>query len=186
VEVFKGPLGSHRNFINHMALANYQDYQTLCGLNKENGKQQTPDKYKEFRYFLNAVESFNNILDYFYYENESELGDVNLTQFKRKVFVKYPILEELSDLANAYKHCIREKRERRTRTFVKNTELAWAKDLQKPEINVDINISHESGVGANVTYNFNWPIPENEKIINNVFLFWLDYIQPNDVDLINV
>lgn len=180
MEIFKGPLGSHRNFINYIAIANYQDYQMLCGLNEENGKQQTPDKYKEFRYFLNAIESFNNILDYFYYENEAELDGVNLSSFKKSVYIKYPELERLSELANAYKHCVREYR------GGKSTELPWAKDLQKPELNVDVKILNSDNVSANVNYNFSWPIAENEEIIHKVFLFWLDYIQPNDVDLINV
>jgi len=180
VEIFKGPLGSHRNFINHIAIANYQDYQTLCGLNIDNGKQQTPDKYKEFRYFLNAIESFNNILDYFYYENEAELEGVNLNPFKKSVYVKYPELEKISELANAYKHCIRVYHGR------KNTELPWAKDLQKPELNVDVKISNSADVSANISYKFSWPIAENEEVIHKVFLFWLDYIQSNDVDLINV
>lgn len=78
MSVFKGPLGSHTNFISYIALDNCSDYTRLCGLNRENGKDKTPDRFKEMRYFLNTIESFNNILDYFYYEFEDEIPYENL------------------------------------------------------------------------------------------------------------
>lgn len=180
METFKGPLGSHKNYIHHIALENYHEYKMLCGLNEENGKNQTPDKYKECRYFLNVIESMNNILDYLYFEHENEIKQTDLKSFKRAVWDKYPKLEELANLANAYKHCIREGREG------KNVTLPWAKDLQKPQLSVDVRISSSHGVNASVSYKFPWPIAQHEVVLENAVKFWLGYIQHNGCDLKNV
>lgn len=180
MEVFKGPLGSHRNFIIHIAIENYKEYKMLCGLNEENGKQKTPDKYKELRYFVNSIESFNNILDYFFYENEAQLSPSKLHQFKRKIWDKYPELEELSKLANAYKHCVRENHS------VKSTNLPWAKDLQKPQLSVNVNVSKFTGLEADVNFEFSWPITKYESLHEQNFIFWLKYIQSDGLNLINV
>lgn len=180
MNTFKGPLGSHRNFVHHIALENYHEYRMLCGLNDENGKDATPDRYKEFRYFLNCIESINNILDYFYFENENELQHSKLKDFKKAVWNKYPELEKLADLANAYKHCVREG------FSGKNTSLPWAKDLQRPQLNIDVTISPSNGVSTSVEYDFPWPIPEHEEVLGNAVKFWIEYVQPGGCDLKSV
>lgn len=180
METFKGPLGSHKNFIHHIALENFHEYEMLCGLNEENGNNKTPDKYKEFRYFLNVIESMNNILDYLYFEHEAEIQQSSLKDYKNAVWAKYPGLEELAKLANAYKHCIREGRSG------KNMNLPWAKDLQKPQLNVDVKISSSLGVKTSVNYDFPWPIAKHEQVLENAVKFWLGYIQHNGCDLKNV
>lgn len=180
MEFFKGPLGSHRNYINHISIENYHEYKRLCGLNEEQGKDKTPDKYKEFRCFLNVIESMNNILDYLYFEHEGEIKQSNLKEFKRAVWDEYPELENLANLANAYKHCIREARN------VKNETLPWAKDLQKPQLNIDVNISPPSDVKTSVNYDFPWPISEHEQVLEDALNFWIEYIQPDGCDLKSV
>jgi hypothetical protein len=180
MNTFKGPLGSHRNYIKHIALQNYDDYQALCELNKENGKRNTPDKYKEFRLFLNVIESMNNILDYLYFEHEDEVQQSNLKDFKRAVWNKHPELEALADLANAYKHCVREWR------GVKNSPLHWAKDLQNPQLKVNVTISPSEGFNASVNYEFLWPIVEHEQSLEKALKFWLSYVQHDGCDLRNV
>jgi hypothetical protein len=180
METFKGPLGSHKNFIHHIVLENYHEYKMLCGLNEEKGKNKTPDKYKECRYFLNVIESMNNILDYLYFEHEDEIQQSSLKNYKNSVWAKYPELEELANLANAYKHCIREGR------GGKNMSLPWAKDLQKPQLNVDVKISSSLGVNTSVNYEFPWPIAEHEQVLGKAVQFWLGYIQHDGCDLKNV
>lgn len=180
MEAFKGPLGSHRNYIHHIALENYLEYNMLCRLNKENGNNKTPDKYKECRYFLNAIESMNNILDYLYFEHEYEVLQPDLKSFKRAVWNKYPELEQLANLANAYKHCVREGR------GGKNPNLPWAKDLQSPKLHLNVKISSPLDVIVSADYEFPWPITEHEKILDNGFKFWVAYVQHDGCDLKSV
>lgn len=180
MDTFKGPLGSHKNYIHHIALENYYEYKMLCGLNEENGKNKTSDKYKEFRHFMNAIESMNNILDYLYFDHEDEIRQSSLKEFKRAIWDKYPELEELADLANAYKHCIREGRGGR------NVNLPWAKDLQKPQLNVDVIISSSQDVDTSVNYEFLWPIAKHEQVLEKAVEFWLGYVQHDGCDLKNV
>lgn len=166
METFKGPLGSHRNYIVHIALGNYVDYDALKKQNVENKRQATPDKYKAFRYYLNAVESFNNILDYLYFEFEDKIKQTNVNDFRKAVHKKYSALRDLADLANAYKHCVRAGR------ISKNTELPWAKDLQQPTINVEIKLNEKK---TDVGYDFVGPTEENEMKLSKVWKFWIDY-----------
>lgn len=177
METFKGPLGSHKNYIRHIALENYFAYKAICGLNEENGKSKTPDKYKEFRHFLNVIESINNILDYLYFEHEKEIQQPNLKEYKRAVWNKFPELESLADLANAYKHCVREGRGE------KNSNLPWAKDLQKPQLKVGVAISSSQVL---VDYEFPWPIAEHEDVLEKALKFWLEYVQHDGCDLKSV
>jgi hypothetical protein len=180
MDIFKGPLGSHKNYIHYIALENYHEYKMLCGLNEENGKNKTSDKYKECRYFLNVIESMNNILDYLYFEHEDEIQQTNLRNFKKAIWNKYPELEELANLANAYKHCIREVRD------VKKVKLPWAKDLQNPQVNVDVRISSSQDINTPVDYEFPWPIAQHEQVLEKTVKFWLRYIQHDGCNLKNV
>ncbi len=105
---FTGPLGGHRNYLTHIALSNCVDYMALKKGHQERGDCSNPAKKKEFRYFLNAIESLNNILDYYFYENENAVLEPSLQKFKEALHSAHPELKELSELANAYKHCVRE------------------------------------------------------------------------------
>lgn len=175
---FAGPLGSTQNYIVHIALSNCADYFDLKEKHKEENRYSTPEKYKEIRFYLNAIESINNILDYFYYENEESLKHCkSVTNFKKKVHEKYPELESVANFANAYKHCVREGQKG------KNENLPWAKDLQKPEIAIDIDLTNSS---VGVKYNFNWPIKEQEEAIELAWKFWVGYHNnPMPQELIN-
>ena len=161
-----GPLGSSQNYISYIALSNCSDYFELKMKHEEESKSSTSAKYKELRYYLNAVESLNNIIDYFYFENESLISHGNINAFRTAVHKKYPVLETVSNIANAYKHCVREQRGN------KNTNLPWAKDLQNPNIAIDINISK---MNVDVNFNFVWPIHELEIAIEAAWKFWVDY-----------
>ena len=167
-ETFRGPLGSHRNYLVHVALPNCTDYLWLKKGNQEQGRSGTCDKYKEFRYFLNAVESFNNILDYFYFEHEDRIKRGSVREFRKAIHDKYPELGELAELANAYKHCVRE------RNGKKNEALPWARDLQRPTLDIQIKLG-ASQPSVAVNYDFPWPIEEHEAKLYKAFDFWLGY-----------
>ncbi|HEH9428340.1 TPA: hypothetical protein SIA32_003614 [Aeromonas sobria] len=162
-----GPLGSSQNYIFHIALSNCTDYFDLKMKHEEENRSSTSDKYKEFRYYLNSIESLNNIIDYFYFENESLISHSNIKAFRTAVNKKYPVLNKVADIANAYKHCVREQR-----SGNKNTNLLWAKDLQKPEITIDIDVPD---MNVDVSFNFVWPIQEQEEVIELAWRFWVDY-----------
>jgi hypothetical protein len=176
MEIFSGPLGSHANYITHIALPNLIDYEQLKQKNSEEGRAATPDKYKEFRLFLSALESFNNILDYLYYEKKSEIRQSSLREFKTVIFQKHPVLNDLNRLSDAYKHCIREKFDPKQKKMVAQPDLPWAKDLQSPLVHVNINL-RKSKPGATINYEFKWPIEQHENALNEAYRFWLNYHQ---------
>jgi hypothetical protein len=185
IETFKGPLGSHRNYIVHVALANGVDYISLKKRHQEDGRSATPDRYKELRYFLNAVESFNNIADYLYFEHEDRIAHGSVGKFRTALHAKYPELGDLAELANAYKHCVRGKEDKKTNKTKKNNRLLWARDLQRPALNIRITPG-ETKPSVEVDYEFPWPIEEHEAKLNKAFEFWLGYHNddPKTADLI--
>lgn len=174
IEMFKGPLGSHRNYIIHIALANQRDYRRMRKKHEEEGRTATPDKYREFRLFLNAVESFNNVLDYMYFEYEGRIRHRTLETFRSAVHKKYPQLGELSELANAYKHCVR-----------RNNDQLRARDVQAPRLNIRVKLG-EACPSVTAEYEFPWPVEKHESKLYKVFDFWLEYDRnPNTDELIN-
>jgi hypothetical protein len=176
---FKGPLGSHFNYITHIALQNQIEYMKIKKRHEEDGSTGTSGKYEEFRLFLNAIESFNNIIDYLYFEHEDQINYKDIDGFRKAIHKKYPELGELSDLANAYKHCVR------TRRGEKNDKLPWARDLQAPRLDININVS-EAQPSVKVEYEFPWPLEEHESKLFKALDFWLAYHRkPNTEELIN-
>src|SRR5713226_8415132 len=122
----RGPLGSHSGYLKHIALKNVMAHMWTKRKHAEENDSTNSAKYEELRLFLNAIESLNNVLDYFYFENEDQLSARHSTvqSFRSEVHKQHIALHRLSALANAYKHCVR------TSGKKKNTELPHAKDLQ--------------------------------------------------------
>ncbi len=169
MELAKGPLGSHLGYITHIALENYLDYCDLRRSNREKGSDSNTARHKEFRYLLNAAESFNNILDYFYFEQEDKIRHKTVGQFREGVHAKFPELGAVADIANAYKHCVRV-----SRGGEKNNSVPWAKDLQNPVIDVYVNVRTED---VSLRYQFLWPDVELETAVEKAFQFWQRYLQ---------
>jgi len=186
MEFIKGPLGSHRNYIAHIALPNCLDYFQLQNRNKELNNLHNASKYEELRIFLNAIESMNNVLDYYYYENETSLSGGNLSAYRKKAMLKHPVLSRVAELANAYKHCVREYRGK------KDKKSLWARDIQRPKFIVNIDLSSMSNakkkedIKVDADYVFEWPIPEHEKTFGDAFEFWRSYGEPNGPNLSSV
>jgi len=169
LEFFKGPLGSHRNYLTHIALPNSVDYMALAKGHEEAQDASTSSKYKELRYFLNAVESLNNILEYYFYENETIIQEPTVQGFKQSVYITHPELRDLSNLANAYKHCVRES------NGSKRTNVPWAKDLQIPEVRVYIDLSQRPKVKVDAGYLFQGPTPQHLEVFHKALKFWFSY-----------
>lgn len=174
-----GPLADHRKYIAHIAIPNYMDF--LAVKNEPTEKPKTNlQKYKELRHFLNAAESFNNILDYFFFEHQESISHKRVNIFRNAAHTKFPELGKVADIANAYKHCVRvtnsNKNEGRGE---KNESLPWAKDLQKADI-----ILHLKSEAIELA--FQAPITEQEEALEKVYLFWIKYHDsPFQQDLIN-
>lgn len=186
MEFIKGPLGSHRNYIAHIVLPNCLDYFKVQSRNAELSNRNTASKYEELRAFLNAVESMNNVLDYYYYENEESLSVGSLVTYRKNVMTKYPVLSRIAELANAYKHCVREHKGK------KDKKSLWAKDIQRPSLAVNIDLSSianakkKEDIKVDAAFVFEWPIPEHEKTFIEAFEFWRTYGEPNGADLSGV
>jgi len=170
----------------HIVLPNCIEYFQVQKRNAELNNLNTASKYEELRYFLNAVESMNNILDYYYYENEESLSVDGLFTYRNKATNKYPVLSRVAELANAYKHCVREHKGK------KDKKKLWAKDLQRPSlvVNIDLpsiaNATKKEDVKVDASFIFEWPIPEHEKTFTEAFEFWHAYGEPNGSDLSSV
>lgn len=169
LEFFRGPLGSHRNYLTHIALSNSVDYMALVKGHEETSDVSTSAKYTELRYFLNAVESLNNILDYYFYENEAIISELTVEAFKRSVHDAHPELQDLADLANAYKHCVRKRNGR------KRTNVPWARDWQIPEVRIGIDQSERPNVKIKADYRFQGPTSQHVEVFNKAFKFWFSY-----------
>lgn len=166
MEIFKGPLGSHINYLTHIALPNCLDYLNLINPQKEQNKN--PEKYKRLRYFLNAIESTNNIPEYFFHEYKKSQGwaDTQLQDILGKIRSKHLILRDIEQISNAYKHCVRRK----------ENEI-HAKDMQSSFIQFEV-----SPEGIKVEYLFE--SIEDEKIMGEAFRFWTKYHQKQDISIL--
>lgn len=166
--VLKGPLGSHKNYIHHIALANCRDYSDLVNLQKEGGQNQKSNKFHRLRLFLNVIESMNNILDYFYYEYEKGFNGRKRNFIVDKIKENHPILEKISDIANAYKHCKQ----------YKESDL-HAADLQKPILNIHVNLTT-----IDVKVKLEFTSIEENGLIDEAFEFWRNYLNDPQPDFL--
>jgi hypothetical protein len=170
---FRGPLGGHRQYLVHIALENYADYLRYPKRIDENQGRAPVGvaQYTEFRLFLTAVESMNNILDYLYYEHVNQPAPGNpLHKFRKRVYRKYPHLGTLNEMANAYKHCVQHKAHERP-----------AHDLQRTHVSVSIDLSRPERL-PQAEYHFSGPLPDDHATADAVFKFWLNYHQTNYTD----
>jgi hypothetical protein len=170
MNAFLGPLGSHLNYLNHIALQNCSDYFQLAKAQEERSSQlSTSDKYERLRYFLNSIESLNNILEYFYHEYKSEEGwpEIICPQILGNMRKKHSIFENIEQVANAYKHCIRRK-----------SASLHASDLQSPQIIISI-------IEGNVSVKYEFDSIECENtIMGEAYRFWVGYSQKPDKALL--
>jgi hypothetical protein len=168
MEVLKGPLGSHTNYIAHIALSNCADYFHLVKANEEQGRDKTPDKYKQLRYFLNAIESLNNILEYFFHEYKADYNwsDRDMRSILGKMRNKNHIFRDVEQITNGYKHCVRHDRSH-----------LQAEDMQSQSLTVSIGPK-----GVDVEFSFE--SIEDEELMGEAFRFWSGYLNTPNKDLL--
>ena len=166
--ILQGPLGSHLNYITHIALENCQDYFDYTNKQMELGKKQENRKYQGFRLFLNAIESMNNILDYFYYEYHRVCNWTDMGNIIGKIRNNHRILKDIAHIANAYKHC---------RT--KNKSNIHASDLQNTRLDINVNLPT-----MDVRVKQGFTSIEDEKLLGEAFAFWVKYLNDPQPDFL--
>jgi len=166
MEIFKGPLGSHLNYLSFIVLENCNDYFLLLKQQQEKKQNKTPDNFKRLRYFLNAIESLNNIPEYIFHEfkDEKKWNDKQLSNIVGKIRNNFLILKDITQIANAYKHCIR-----------KNKSNLSAPDLQASIFKIKLE-------SKKIDIEFNFNSIESEDILGEAFRFWIKYKNNPNVD----
>ena len=160
-----GPLDSHRKYLMHVALDNGQDYLRLLQREDERPPIQTPDQYKAIRYFLNAIESMNNVPEYLFWERSPDGSSKDLKNFITQVRATEPCLARIAEIANAYKHCGR----------FDSTKL-HARDLSTGIVSGSISIHDGRLVSVQIDYHFDGIKPEHRKVLEEGWHFWFDYL----------
>ena len=170
---FSGPLSNFEHYRTYIALENYIDFYFNRQKLKAKERPTTKDRYRDLRLFLNAAESFNNILDYyFYYFEESFKPEIGVGEFRKRATQKHPILGLVADIANAYKHCVRE-----DRRGEKQFDKLWAKNLQKGELSLLLNIANSNtpGVESPAENEFFGPPSKLCEVMAEAYDFWLTF-----------
>ncbi|WP_164091233.1 hypothetical protein [Aeromonas dhakensis] len=125
-----------------------------------------------FRYFVNAIESMNNIIDYIYFDNYDELVErVTLRDFRTGILHKHLFMSELNDLANAYKHSVRAATKDK-KTIINKGKIKAA-DMNMVEIKTELTISAaKTSSTTKITSHFR---VEYYDIFLENFEYWLEY-----------
>lgn len=88
-------------YLKYIALPGFEEF---VELHKGVGEH-PPAQY--IRRFVVAAESMNNVLDYFYWEQEPAGSRTRLNKFRERAGRAVSALATLSSIANAYKHAVR-------------------------------------------------------------------------------
>ena len=186
-DTFRGPLGSHRNYIQHIAFENFLEYCDLVKVNEEQGDRSARTRYKEVRYFLNAVESFNNIPDYVYFDTYR--GDwtkpPTVAEFRDALHKLNPCLARVAEIANAYKHCVRGRGGRGK--WTKNEKgVLHAADLTKSELLMQVIVHPDQPLEFAHEHRFE-SIDSTDKAMDEAWAFWIEYVNgEDDIDVAQV
>ncbi|RFA30748.1 hypothetical protein CAI21_04365 [Alkalilimnicola ehrlichii] len=149
-----GPLGNHRHYLTHIALANCMDYLRVRREHAEAGDTGLVARFQQLRYFLNALESLDNIIEYYYRECSERLPYASLDAYRDAVHQHYPDLREAAELAAAY----------RCGTLALQADFDWA--LLMPDTDGELA----------------WPVAGHDRLFDKVLRFWLAYQQNISLD----
>lgn len=161
-----GPLSNHENYLIHIALANFCEYNSLVQYQEEKGLNKTPAQYKRLRYFLNTIESLNNVLEYFFHDVKEAQGwkDKELNNILGKIRNKHKILRDIEQIANGYKHCIR-----------RDNKNLQASDMHSSTVIISLD---ENGI--RVDLGFDSIVDDN--LMRDAWKFWLGYRQDPNIE----
>jgi hypothetical protein len=134
----------------------------------ESEPSSTPDKYKAVRYFLNAVESMNNVPEYLYWERSPDGTSDALKDFLRMVRSTEPCLGRIAEIANAYKHCVRTNGRR-------SGSALTARDLATGVVSGSVSVK-EGQLSVQIEHRFDGIKPEHHTALEEGWRFWIDYL----------
>lgn len=166
-----GCFSNHVEYIGYIVLPNGRDFNQYY--TRDRLTDASEFDIDVFRYFVNAVESMNNVIDYIYFDNYDELVEyVQLNEFRRRILNEHPSMSKLGDLANAYKHSVRQVKQ--NGKIVINEDKIKAADMNMVEIKTELTISAaKTSSTTKITPHFR---AEYYNIFLENFLYWLDYV----------
>jgi len=158
MSTISGPLANHINYLRHIDLPNCIDYFNFIRKSRENNDSTTPTKFTRLRLFLNALESVNNIPDYFFHDTKNTKGWTSSDEGRILGIIRnqHRILRDAEQIANAYKHSER-----------RNGGLNAA-DMQGTLIAISLTKN-------DLELEFEFNSIEDESILNEAFQFWVAY-----------
>lgn len=164
MSLLNGPLDSHQNYLNYIALENCFEY---FGLVESQRKQKSLDltaNYHRLRLLLNAMGAMNTVLDYFFHEQKESQGwnDSQRNLVLERIKRKHPVLYQLDQLLNTYK-----------RIEHRDMKALVATDLQATVVSI-------SSIKQKIEIDFN--STEDERIISDAFDFWFEYNKDPDIN----
>ena len=156
------PLSSHKRFIAHIVLDNFIDY--FHFIDSCNKPLNQIESYKQLRLFINAIESANNIPEYFFHDVKDKYNwkKEDLRNVLGGIRKKHKILRDIEQISNAYKHCVRN-----------NKSDLQADDLESSSMFIHI-------VDGNMKIQYKYESIACEDIINKAFKFWYEYHNNSD------
>ncbi|HCE4544997.1 TPA: hypothetical protein NGR73_001319 [Vibrio parahaemolyticus] len=162
------PLSDHRCYLTHIALPNFSDYNMLVDRQRNQERNKIPDQYDRLRLFLNTIESLNNVPEYFFHDVKEAQGwrDCDLGNILGQIRKKHPILRDIEQISNAYKHSVR-----------RDSGLLQAADMTSSFV----EITMEEG---RIQINFGFDSIADETLMDEAWKFWLDYRQSTDESIL--
>lgn len=106
------PIRNHFDYIQLIALENCADFFISIKLIGQNTEPIINNSRRTFTKYFNCIITLEHIIDYMYFDSEYYiLKKVGLKIYKNNILMQHPILQKISNYANAYKHCIRNKKQ---------------------------------------------------------------------------
>ncbi len=165
LDVFKGPFGSLRNFLEMVALPNCVDY-----FQEAETESRDAIRREQTRHLFNATVSLDSAVDYMFSE-QTQASSVTA------LIASMPSeIGELREIANALKHCVRGRNDRAGQ-FQPDPSKTAAKAVVRPKFNVTVKLTNQDGPpGVKVDVSAELLAVAN-KSLAAAFAFWCRYVR---------
>lgn len=170
------PFSDHFQYIQHIVLPNLAEFLQAYKRDPKNIRSNS-------RLFVNAAISMNHIPDYMFWEWEEEFKEIGVGN-ERKLMKKlkkleaFSFMEQISDVANAAKHCVRRDQGKRNNKKLAAKDLATNKMSMEIELFSDKNKDYVKSIDVSSKIYSESYYEENYEIIETAWRFWVKY-HPN-------